>query len=179
MQIQGVIDWIKRLVVESRRLKHFIPAPREGAVMDFPTAIETCLRKYVTYKGRASRSECWYFWLFFILCYSVPFILAILGLPYDVFHILGVVVFFGLLSPTFSVGARRLHDVNRSGWWAAILPVPFFAALLVVANEELWIKILGGLLLAAGSVGAIRVIVWFCTKGDPGKNRYSLVDEDE
>ena len=57
--------------------------------MEFGEAIRTCLRKYATFSGRASRSEFWYFQLFV----TVVFIL-----------------------PSIAVGSRRLHDGDKTGW---------------------------------------------------------------
>ena len=36
-----------------------IPTP----MMSFGESVKTCFQKYVTFKGRARRSEYWWFWL--------------------------------------------------------------------------------------------------------------------
>ena len=76
--------------------------------MNFGQAISTCFSKYVTFTGRASRSEFWWFFLFQII---VMVIASFLG------DVVSGIVSIALLLPAFAVGARRLHDVGRSGWW--------------------------------------------------------------
>jgi uncharacterized membrane protein YhaH (DUF805 family) len=77
--------------------------------LTFTESIQTCFRKYADFKGRASRSEYWWFFLFDSLV-SIP-AAALLG---DVAFALFILA---LLFPTLAVSARRLHDTGRSGWW--------------------------------------------------------------
>lgn len=89
----------------------------------FGEAIATCLSKYATFSGRASRSEYWYFQLFFFL---VAFAAGVLfGDPG-----MGLVA-LALVLPVWASGARRLHDTNRSGWWQLLTIIPV-AGLLVL-----------------------------------------------
>jgi uncharacterized membrane protein YhaH (DUF805 family) len=81
--------------------------------MTFGKSIATCLTKYADFKGRASRSEFWWFELFvWLIPFGSDFI--------DPSGVLSVMLFFGLLLPGLAAGARRLHDTNRSGWWQLI-----------------------------------------------------------
>lgn len=80
--------------------------------MDFLQAIKSCLGQYATFSGRASRSEYWWFFLFQVLASLVS---SVLG---DAIN--GVVVLL-LLLPALAVGARRLHDIGRSGWWQLLM----------------------------------------------------------
>ena len=67
-------------------------------------SVKTCvLQKYANFESRAKRSEFWWFWL-------VTFVLSYIPL-------IGIVVSLGLLVPSIAVGIRRMHDVNKSGWW--------------------------------------------------------------
>ena len=90
--------------------------------MDFGTAIKTCFSKYGTFDGQASKGEFWYWFLFAIICGVVATIIDIfiIGIPVEsygpAYWILSLVLFL----PTLSVGARRLHDVGKSGWWQLI-----------------------------------------------------------
>ena len=90
--------------------------------MDFGTAIKTCFSKYGTFDGQASKGEFWYWFLFAIICGVVATIIDIfiIGVPVEsygpAYWILSLVLFL----PTLSVGARRLHDVGKSGWWQLI-----------------------------------------------------------
>tara|TARA_B100000886_G_scaffold200197_1_gene138147 strand:+ start:3773 stop:4138 length:366 start_codon:yes stop_codon:yes gene_type:complete len=113
--------------------------------MNFQKSITTCFQKYAQFNGRASRSEFWFFVLFTTLGSLVGIIIdtMILGFHPDdygpVYLIFNVVIFI----PYFAVGARRLHDRNRSGWWQ---------------------------LLILTLVGIIVLIVWWAQAGKKNKN---------
>lgn len=82
--------------------------------MDFNLSVKTCLKnKYADFKGVATRSEFWWFWLFSCLVTCVGNILS-LGLNTELFSNLFIVLIF---LPSLAVSARRLHDVGYSGWW--------------------------------------------------------------
>jgi uncharacterized membrane protein YhaH (DUF805 family) len=125
-------------------------------VMSFAAAVRSVLTQYAGFKGRARRSEYWWFVLFSLIVSIVASILdSILGTTYGPETdrawagsngIIGLVVGLALLLPSLAVGARRLHDTNRSGWWLLIALIPF--------------------------VGAIVLIVFFVLDGTPGPNRF-------
>lgn len=113
--------------------------------MDFQTAIRTCLRKYVTFSGRASRPEYWYFVLFGFLGQMVfgvadnilfhsgrmttgPgfFSFASEGGP------LGALFSLAILLPGLAAAVRRLHDVDKSGWWLLIVVIPLIGPLVIL-----------------------------------------------
>ena len=85
-------------------------------------------KKYATIEGRASRSEFWWFTLFSVLGGILFDVLdAVLGWQFgepDIFGnragVLNLLFSLALLVPIVCVTARRLHDVNRSGWWMLI-----------------------------------------------------------
>lgn len=109
--------------------------------MGFGEAISSGFSHYVTFSGRAPRSEFWYWTLFvFILSVIANILDAILGIP-----AIGAIVSLGLLLPGISMGIRRLHDIDRTGWW---------------------------MLLGLTGIGAILLIVWACFKGTTGQNTY-------
>jgi len=80
--------------------------------MDFVPAIQSCLRQYATFSGRAARSEYWWFFLFQVL------VLVGASIVSDLLYALASLA---LLLPSLAVGARRLHDIGRSGWWQLLL----------------------------------------------------------
>lgn len=91
--------------------KHAIPvASGVGDPMTFGKSISTCFSKFFDFKGRASRSEYWWFCLFA----NVVGFGSILVVKTPVLYLLINTV---LSIPVLSAGARRLHDTNRSGWW--------------------------------------------------------------
>lgn len=98
--------------------------------MDFQTAVRTCFEKYATFHGRARRPELWWFVLFMIIANMV---LAILdnGL-FGGAGILSGVFSLVVLLPSLAVGARRLHDTGRSGWWLLLLLIPVIGALVLI-----------------------------------------------
>ena len=88
--------------------------------MTFFQAINTCLSKYTVFSGKAKRTEYWYWRLF-------EFFLALLAFRLDMFFSEGdnagsisLFVFFFSCIPGIAVSVRRLHDVNKSGWWLLI-----------------------------------------------------------
>ena len=115
--------------------------------MDFQTSIKTCFNKYAVFSGRASRSEFWFFVLFGFLGGIISSIIdvMILGYPFEEDGPINLIFTIALMIPSISVAARRLHDINKSGWW-----------------QLLWITIIGGILL----------IIWYATDGERKKNRF-------
>ena len=112
--------------------------------MTFQQSIQTCLNKYADFKGKASRSEYWWFFLF----------TAIVGV---ITGILDLVIFTGftetlgtgslrllfnvaVITPGIAVGARRLQDTNRSGWWQLLyftgIGIPVVFILMVLPSKE-------------------------------------------
>ena len=152
---------------------------------DFGAAVSTCLNKYVGFSGRASRSEYWYFVLFAVLANMVASLIdsILFGTVYYTadYGPVSSLVWLGLLLPSMAVGWRRLHDINRSGWWvgglflaipAITFVFPFLFPVLFLTENEDWI---GLLLVVPGILLFIYLIVLFffaCTKGDLVPNRY-------
>ena len=84
--------------------------------------------KYANFKGRASRPEYWWFYLFALL-------LSWGALIVDQSGVVGFIVNLSLMLPSTAVGVRRLHDTNQSGWWLlfaftiiGVIPLVFWLA---------------------------------------------------
>ena len=75
-------------------------------------AIALGFQRYFDFSGRSSRSEYWWWFLFFFLVGLIPFA----GLF--------------LLVPNLAIGVRRLHDINRTGWWV-LFAILFFWLLFI------------------------------------------------
>lgn len=87
-------------------------------MMDPVEAVKTCFKKYFNFKGRARRSEFWWFMLFVLV---VTTALSYLGLVIPGIGYVSMVVSFALLIPELSVLCRRLHDTNHGTWWVVLM----------------------------------------------------------
>jgi uncharacterized membrane protein YhaH (DUF805 family) len=64
--------------------------------------------------------------------------LALLGLLFpesvlgDLIDLLSSVFLLFVLIPSVSIGVRRLHDVNNSGWWYLLILVPLIGPLVLI-----------------------------------------------
>jgi len=98
---------------------------------------------YAKFDGRSGRAE---FWWFFLANLIVGVVLSLLGQASTFFYIIYVIYGLALIIPSIAVGIRRLHDINRTGWWILIALVPL--------------------------VGLIVLLVFYATAGDRGTNQY-------
>ena len=108
-----------------------------------------CLQHYAEFNGRARRSEYWYFVLFnlvisFVIGFTFGVIAGLLDMP--ALANLAYLWSLAMFIPGLAVSVRRLHDIGRSGWWLLLSLIPL--------------------------VGAIILIIWYCTDSQPGANQY-------
>jgi uncharacterized membrane protein YhaH (DUF805 family) len=105
------------------------PHSTKDYAMNFTEAISSCLKKYATFDGTASRAEYWWFWLF---CFLAPLVVGVVS------DKLGAAVSLALLVPILAAGARRLHETDRSGWWQLVMLIPFIGwiVLIVLMAQE-------------------------------------------
>ena len=87
--------------------------------MNFGESISTCLKKYFVFDGRASKSEFWYFFLVYTVGSFVLGEIATSIMSPALLIVSGLIT-FGTIIPFAAVGCRRLHDINKSGWWQLI-----------------------------------------------------------
>jgi uncharacterized membrane protein YhaH (DUF805 family) len=117
--------------------------------MGFTQAIQAGFSNYVNFQGRAIRSEFWFWVLFVFIVVFVADLIDLLlfgtGLGRG-FSLLGSIASLALLLPGLGVSVRRLHDIDRSGWWLLIVFVPL--------------------------IGGIVLIVFDVMPGTPGPNRF-------
>lgn len=102
------------------------------------------LRKYAVFSGRARRAEYWYFLLYnALISLGIGIIAATLG---DMLGIVGILYGLAVLIPSLAVSVRRLHDIDKSGWWLLLSFIP----------------LIGGLVL----------LLFFVQDGTPGPNKF-------
>jgi uncharacterized membrane protein YhaH (DUF805 family) len=108
----------------------------------FGQAISSGFSNYVNFSDRACRSEYW-FWVLFVLIADVVAIAidAAIGM-----RIVSGLFGLAVLLPGLALAVRRLHDLDRTGWWIFLGVIPL--------------------------VGAIILLIWFCSRGTDGPNRF-------
>ncbi|HCI7192724.1 TPA: DUF805 domain-containing protein [Acinetobacter baumannii] len=104
---------------------------------NYQQAILTCFKKFADFKGRARRREFWYFELF---CVLLSLLLSFMN------EDLATLAMLITLIPNIAVNVRRLHDIDRSGWWMLIALVPI--------------------------VGVLLLLFWAAQEGNPSANQY-------
>ena len=84
--------------------------------------IKVARDNYTNFEGRARRKE---FWMFTLV--SLVINVGTLILDASLFSDLGLVnglYTLAILLPSIAVGIRRMHDINKSGWWLLLWIVP-------------------------------------------------------
>ena len=100
--------------------------------MNMIEAVKSVLSQYVGFRGRARRSEFWYWYLATLIASFIIAILEMLmGLGSDGSGPLSSILTLALFLPTLSVAFRRLHDTGRSGWWIGGFYIAIFAGVAV------------------------------------------------
>ncbi len=104
--------------------------------MSFQDAVRTSLtQKYADFNGRARRSEFWYFFLFTVIVSIVASVIDRIIGTNDMFSnngLVGTIASLALLVPSLAVGARRLHDTDRSGWLQLLALIPLVGIILLI-----------------------------------------------
>lgn len=115
------------------------------------------LKQYADFSGRARRTEYWMYTLFNIIFLIIAAVLDnVLGLkfspeiPYGYIYLLYALV---TLIPGLAVSVRRLHDIDKSGWFLFISLIPI--------------------------IGGIWLLVLYCTEGTPGRNKYGVNPKED
>ena len=92
-----------------------------------------CLTQYADFTGRARRKEYWMFMLFSFLIYIlVAMVLLALGVTESAINIVISLLALSLILPNLAVTVRRLHDIDRSGWWVLLMFVPILSLVILV-----------------------------------------------
>jgi len=115
--------------------------------MGLKEAISSGFQNYVGFSARAARSEYWW-WALFITVVSIVALLidlTVFGFNTTGVNPISAIVALATLLPNLAVSVRRLHDIDRTGWWV---------------------------LLAFTVIGGIVLLVWACMRGTVGANRF-------
>jgi uncharacterized membrane protein YhaH (DUF805 family) len=91
--------------------------------MNFTDAVKACFAKYADFNGRAKRPEFWWFVLF---CIVVSLVLEFVNSYVSWAFSLATLV------PSLAVGARRLHDMNKSGWLQLLALIPILGWIYLI-----------------------------------------------
>jgi uncharacterized membrane protein YhaH (DUF805 family) len=110
--------------------------------MGFGQAISSGFSNYVNFSDRASRSEYW-FWILFVIIGDI----VAMAIDYALgIQVISTLFSLAVLLPGIAIAVRRLHDLDRSGWWVLLALIPL--------------------------IGAIILLIWFCSRGTDGPNRF-------
>lgn len=131
-----------------------IDAQNVRPTLSFGQAISNCFSKYATFKGRARRSEYWWFALLMGIIGLIAnviqyYALFEMGLTIDQAQIVSIfpaIVYLVFFIPSLAVLWRRLHDTGHSGWCWLLSLIPI--------------------------IGFIILLVWCCQDSDPMSNKY-------
>jgi len=135
--------------------------------MNFKNTIKTCLKdKYANFKGRASRSEFWFFYLFLVIGYAIS--ISTIFISIKLFIGTMSIFVLAMIIPSLAVTVRRLHDINKSGWFI-LLPLPFDIMVRVLEKSSEGLSLVF-LVISLGLY--IYLLVLYCTDGDKKNNRF-------
>ncbi len=168
--------------------------------MTLGESVRVCLRKYGSFKGRATRAELWWWFLSVFLALIVVIVVGSFLVILPGADVLTTILALAILLPSLAVTARRLHDIGRSGWWIlecflfallGLFPIAFSGILLLVLSlndikclgffRELidcWILVILGAALSVlvSSLLWPALIVWWVIlmvkQGQRGPNRH-------
>jgi uncharacterized membrane protein YhaH (DUF805 family) len=162
-------------------------------------AVTTCFKKYLTFSGRAARSEFWYFIFFLFLVHILLVVLnsALFGPQVSQFQrfnadgdlvgtgfrynynggVFGTVFGIATLIPWLAVGWRRMQDIGREGFWPwiAILGYLGLAVLTLFGAAPSSAEVQGtviAVLFGVGSAVFLLNLYWLTRPSQPAPNKY-------
>lgn len=123
--------------------------------MGMAGAVKSVLSNYVNFSGRAARPEYWWWALaVFIVMFISGFLDTNVIAPLLGFNAgedaagtpLSLIISLAIFLPNLAVAVRRLHDIDKSGWWILIFFLPI--------------------------IGFFLLLFWYVSKGTEGDNRF-------
>lgn len=145
--------WIIAFYADKQRPQNHSSNVSKDFQLGFIQAVKSAFSNYANFEGRALRSQYWYFVLFLLIGDFIFSFLdaAISGMSWARFMdsgrigVTGTIFSLVTLLPFVSLAARRLHDINRSGWW---------------------------MLIPLTIIGIIPYLYWVIKEGSPASNDY-------
>ncbi len=113
--------------------------------MGFAQALASGFKNYVNFSGRACRSEYWFWVVWMIILGIITAVIDHTVLSEMEWSPVNTIFNLATFLPSLALGIRRLHDIDRTGWWT---------------------------LIALTIIGLILLLVWACMKGTTGQNRF-------
>jgi uncharacterized membrane protein YhaH (DUF805 family) len=145
-------------------------------MVSFQEAIKKGFNNYFVFRGRSTRAEFWWWQLFNVAIQIVGSIVdAVTGLP----SIFGTLLGLALLIPSISLATRRLHDINKSGWWQLLWLLPVAIGIIIALVS--WIADLHdwafygtaiAILIVFTLIVVVLLIYLYVRQGDDGSNKY-------
>ncbi len=83
---------------------------------------------YADFEGRATRREFWMYALYYI---GAAIVISIIGEVLRM-HYVDELFMLVLLLPSLAIGARRLHDTGKTGWWQLLSLIPIAGSIILI-----------------------------------------------
>ncbi len=116
--------------------------------MGFVEAVKSAFSNYANFSGRSPRAAWWYWILFVIVAVIVLEILDMAIFGADSYFPLTMIFSVATFVPYLAVGVRRLHDIDKSGWFQLVCFIPL--------------------------IGFFLLLYWWAKQGDPYENRFGV-----
>ncbi len=146
------------------------------------------MKQYGVFHGRARRREFWYFFLFqsiFFILFLVAGSVIEARLKEEIVPILLWLYLLANFIPSLAVSVRRLHDVNRSGWYSLAPLIPWLNLLvqrLHDVDRSGWLVfswlVFMEFIAIIGVIASIVLLVWAARDSSPGENRFGPNPKD-
>lgn len=189
---RGVITAKEFEAQKARILEQEISIPKAccGTATDLPKKSPWawyvgCIKKYVTFSGRATRSEYWYFILVNVL-FAIGF--SIIDAGIGTTPILSYLYSLFIMLPAVAAMFRRLHDAGFSGWWGGIGMIVFFVVFFIIGytgasqmgdGSQVSSGFAAFVLLSLLALLVYQIVIWvfLCFKTQPCENKYGPVPQ--
>ena len=146
-------------------------------MVSFQNAVGLGFQHYFDFKGRSTRSEYWW-WLLFVVLAGIALTIVDMGIGTFNYEsgdgLLSGLFKLATLIPGLALGARRLHDINKSAWWLLMwLSFLLIIPMIVLLVMGMWLSFLLIIpMIIPMIIPVIVLLVWAARQGDNETNRY-------